>query len=66
MFRYFNEFLNSPYYIMHKLEVCKSGSVQLFDILQDHQLLRIFADVITRFLIKEFRFSLWTSKGVET
>jgi hypothetical protein len=43
--RYFKDFLNSPYYLMHKVEVYKVGSLQLTDILEDHQVLRLFADV---------------------
>jgi hypothetical protein len=41
----FNDFLDSPYYCMHKIEVYKIGSLQLIDILHDRQLLTLFADV---------------------
>jgi A-kinase anchor protein 10 len=43
---YFKEFLESPYYFLHKIEVYRIGSLQLVDILRDRQLLGLFGDAM--------------------
>ncbi|KAI6176476.1 Regulator of G-protein signaling rgs-5 [Aphelenchoides bicaudatus] len=42
--RHFADFLVSPFYFMHKVEVYRGGFLQLTDILQDRPIMRIFAD----------------------
>lgn len=60
---YFKQFLESPCFLAHKIEIYKAGSLQLADILQDHQLLRLFADVSLCLVPRHARnSSLWSSR----